>query len=236
MDGIIVIDKPKGVTSHDVVDRIRRISGVRRVGHGGTLDPLATGLLVILIGRATKMSEEVMGGDKEYVATIKLGEERDTDDAMGVVTNVAAVPQDAIERLQAALPKFTGDILQRPPAYSAIKKNGTKLYKMARKGIKIEAEPRAVRVDSIAVEVGLLPFVQLRIKCSKGTYIRALARDLGREIGSFAHIVELRRTRSGAFKIEDGKKLSEISTLQDIMVMLDDPPLLWHLQTKEKQS
>ena len=95
MDGIIVIDKPKGVTSHDVVDRIRRISGVRRVGHGGTLDPLATGLLVILIGRATKMSEEVMGGDKEYVATIKLGEERDTDDAMGVVTNVAAVPQPA---------------------------------------------------------------------------------------------------------------------------------------------
>lgn len=223
MNGILIVDKPSGITSHDVVQRIRRISGVRKVGHGGTLDPLATGVLPVLIGSATKLADSVIGGDKEYLATIKLGETTDTDDSSGTVIEKNELPADLEKRLNNILPAFVGKIDQAPPVYSAIKKNGRKMYKIARKGGKVALEPRKVEIFSLTLEKVSPPLLKIRVKCSKGTYIRALARDIGARLGCGGHIVELRRIASGGFRIDNALKLDEISTLQDILRVLVTP-------------
>lgn len=226
MNGIIIIDKPSGYTSHDIVAIIRRITKVKRVGHAGTLDPLATGVLPILIGSATKLSATLTGGDKEYIATIKFGEKRDTDDAKGVIVETKDVPKDLEVRIKEVLPKFLGKITQRVPDYSAVKKEGRTLYKMARRGEKFEAPLREVNIENIEIMGVEDASITVRVKCSKGTYIRALARDMGEAIGTFAHISALRRTVSSGFKIEAATKLSEISTLQDVERMLHGRQLL----------
>ncbi len=220
MNGILIIDKPSGVTSFDVVRRIKRISGAKKVGHGGTLDPLATGVLPILIGSATKLSMQVMEGEKEYIAGIKFGVTTDTDDAQGVILDSKTPPDDLLDRVKMAIPKFLGIIQQLPPIYSAIKQNGQPAYKKARKGEKVEVAPRQVEIKEIDVVEAGRDVVSIRVKCSKGTYIRSLARDLGAEIGCGAHIISLRRTICGAYSINDAEKLDEISSLQDIERML----------------
>lgn len=224
MNGILIIDKPSGMTSFDVVRRIRRISGEKKVGHGGTLDPLASGVLPILIGSATKLSNEVMQGDKEYLAGIKFGVATDTDDSEGKTVSTGSVPKDLLSRLTALIPDFLGNIMQTPPIYSAIKKDGRPMYKAARKGEKVELEPRPVKICELELLEASGDTVTLRVKCSKGTYIRALARDLGSKIGCGAHIISLRRTLCGTYGIDDAKKLDEISSLQDIERVLPGHP------------
>ena len=224
MDGILIVDKPVGMTSHDVVDRVRRITGVKKVGHGGTLDPLASGVLPILIGKATKMSDKVIGSEKEYLATIKFGENTDTDDAEGEVISKRDVPEKNNIEIEDILKKFQGTIEQVPPKYSAIKYKGRPLYKLARKGIEVEMPPRQVQISNISIISWSCPLLTLKINCSKGTYIRALARDIGEVIGCGGHVTELRRMACGDFKIEDAKKLNEISneisTLQTLIPMI----------------
>jgi tRNA pseudouridine55 synthase len=226
MNGILLIDKPSGMTSHDVVARIRRILSVGvRVGHGGTLDPLATGVLPILIGSATMLSAQVMQGEKEYIAEIKLGEETDTDDAKGRVVGSGPVPEDIEAELRTVLPMFLGRIEQVPPAYSAIKRGGKKAYKAARQGQKLELGSRAVEVKELELLGVKPPLFTIRVKCSKGTYIRALARDLGWAMGTFGHITNLRRTACGPFKASEAVELNKISTGQEIMAMLRTPKI-----------
>ena len=201
--GVLVIDKPGGMTSHDVVMRVRRILGVKKVGHTGTLDPMATGLLPLCIGGATKIARFLEGGEKEYRATIKFGIETDTYDAEGKVVAESDTSGVSEEMVVEALAQFKGKIQQIPPMYSAVKIGGTPLYKLARKGITVEREPKEVDISSIDVEEFTMPLLTMRIACSKGTYIRTLCHDLGTVVGCGAHLVALRRTRSGYFSIQD---------------------------------
>lgn len=235
MDGIIIIDKPSGMTSHDVVDIIRKISGERKVGHGGTLDPLATGVLPIMIGRATKMSDRIMGGDKEYIVTMELGVTTDTDDIDGKVLKESTEYRGSFVRLRRTqddiinvLNKYIGTIEQIPPPYSAIKVNGKPAYKLARIGKKFQLKPRVITINKILLEEIALPFITLKVECSKGTYIRSLVRDIGEDLGVGACVTELRRTRSGKFEIKNAHPLNEISTLQDVISMLGEAQRLWH--------
>jgi tRNA pseudouridine55 synthase len=195
MDGLLLVDKEAGKTSHDVVDQVRRRLGTSHVGHAGTLDPLATGLLVLGVGRALRLLEYLQGHDKEYLVGVRLGVRTDTDDADG--TPVAEGPVPDRPALEAALRALTGPILQRPPAYSAVKVGGRRLYQLARAGRPAEAPPREVRVDALELLAYEPPLARLRVRGSKGLYVRAIARDLG------GHVVELRRTRSGPFRVED---------------------------------
>ena len=201
--GVLVIDKPGGMTSHDVVMRVRRILGAKKVGHTGTLDPMATGLLPLCIGGATKIARFLEGGDKEYRATIKFGIETDTYDAEGKVVAESDTSGVSEEMVVEALAQFRGKIQQIPPMYSAVKIGGTPLYKLARKGITVEREPKEVDISSIDVEEFTMPLLTMRIACSKGTYIRTLCHDLGSAVGCGAHLVALRRTRSGHFSLKD---------------------------------
>ena len=201
--GVLVIDKPGGMTSHDVVMRVRRILGVKKVGHTGTLDPMATGLLPLCIGGATKIARFLEGGEKEYRATIKFGIETDTYDAEGKVVAESDTSGVSEEMVLEALTQFKGKIQQIPPMYSAVKIGGTPLYKLARKGITVEREPKEVEISAIDVEEFTMPLLTMRITCSKGTYIRTLCHDLGSVVGCGAHLVALRRTRSGYFSIQD---------------------------------
>jgi tRNA pseudouridine55 synthase len=199
-DGVLVVDKPSGPTSFDVVRRIKRAARLARVGHGGTLDPLASGVLPICVGEGTKLAAFLLDADKEYEVTIRLGVETDTYDAQGAVT--ARHDPSAVDeaRVRAALPAFTGPIEQRPPAYSALKRDGRPLYDYARAGEAVAIEPRAVTVHELALVAFAGPeAVALRVRCSKGTYVRSLAFDLGRALGVGAHVAALRRTRSGPF-------------------------------------
>lgn len=211
MDGVIVVDKPVGPTSFDVVAKIRRALRVKRVGHGGTLDPLASGVLPVCVGEATKLAPFLLDADKEYEFTARFGVETDTDDAGGAVTRTADAAAVDERAVRDALPAFRGPIQQVPPAYAAIKRNGKALYAYAREGAPLEVEPRAVTV----FELELLQFaateqVRFRVRCSKGTYVRALARDLGRALGVGAHVTALRRTRSGPFALAAAQPLAEI--------------------------
>lgn len=239
MNGILIIDKPSGITSHDVVAHIRHIVNLPspqlnklsrlnklKVGHGGTLDPLATGVLPILLGSATKLSAQVMSGRKEYIATLKLGEVTDTDDACGKILEFRPVPPDTKQALECILPHFIGNIRQRPPAYSAIKKDGQPAYKLARKGHEVKLEERLITIEKISIIGADLPFVSMQIVCSKGTYIRALARDIGEALGCGAHITALRRVASGNFNIAHAQPLEKVSTLQDIEAVLIAPERL----------
>jgi tRNA pseudouridine55 synthase len=199
--GILIIDKPSGLTSHDVVKRVRRAAQIRQVGHAGTLDPMATGVLVVCLGQATRVGEYLLGHDKVYRATIRLGVETNTYDADGeiVATREVNVDRAGVEQ---ALAQFAGGIQQVPPMYSAIKRDGRKLYELARQGIEIERAARSVIVHSIELLDYQAPDATIEVRCSAGTYIRSIAHDLGAVLETGGHLLELRRTAAGPFTID----------------------------------
>jgi tRNA pseudouridine55 synthase len=197
-EGLLLIDKPAGITSHDVVDRVRRSLGTRKVGHAGTLDPMATGLMLVGVGRATRLLRYLTGLDKTYEGTARLGQTTDTLDADGVI--LARAPVDATrEQVVATMASLTGNILQTPPAYSAVKVEGRKLYDAARKGETLEASPRAVTVGRFDLRAFDGTDFDFEVECSSGTYVRSLAADVGTALGCGAHLIRLRRTQVGPF-------------------------------------
>jgi tRNA pseudouridine55 synthase len=201
MNGFVVIDKQPGVTSHDVVNRVRRILGTRKVGHTGTLDPFATGVLPVAVNEGTKSIPFLNEGLKGYDALLRLGVKTDTLDMTGRVLHEADGTAVCPDRLEAVVESFLGEISQVPPMYSAIKRDGQPLYKLARKGQEVERQPRLVRIDALEILSVRLPLVALRIVCSRGTYVRSLADDMGAALGCGAALQELRRTVSGPFDI-----------------------------------
>lgn len=209
MNGIFNVDKPAGMTSHDVVAVVRKISGESRVGHAGTLDPMATGVLLVCIGQATRVVEYLTDHDKKYHARIRLGIETDTYDATGSVVAEKQVSV-TVDQIKEALAGFSGRISQHPPAYSAIKQNGVPLYKLARQGIDVETEPREVEIYSILLTAFTPPDLEIDIHCSKGTYVRSLAHDLGAKLGCGAHLSALTRTASGQFTLENAIALDRL--------------------------
>jgi tRNA pseudouridine55 synthase len=213
LDGAVLIDKPAGPTSHDVVDAIRRRFQIKKVGHCGTLDPNATGLLIIVLGRGTKLSEKLMGDDKVYEGTIKFGETTNSYDADGEILETKTVPPLTLEQLTEAATTFVGDLMQIPPMVSAIKKNGVPLYKLARKGIEIEREPRLVHIYNFRFTCYEPPLSSFKIACTKGTYVRSIAHDLGQKLGCGAHLATLRRSVSGKFDVADATPLDAILNL-----------------------
>ncbi len=213
LEGVLLIDKPAGITSHDVVDRVRHKLKMKRVGHAGTLDPIATGLLIILVGKATKLSQYLMGLDKTYEGVITLGIETTTQDAEGEVVAEKPVPELTEDRLRELFKGFVGDQYQLPPMYSAKKVEGVPLYKLARKGKTIEREPRFIRVISFTMDKWTPPDIEFTLKCSKGTYVRTLAHDLGAKIGCGGYLKELRRTDIERFHIEDSLELEAFEEL-----------------------
>ncbi len=231
--GILVIDKPTGITSHGVVKLVKMKTGARKVGHMGTLDPLATGVLPLCMDRATKAARFLDGGVKEYSVRVRLGVETDTYDAEGKVVARADYTSVDEENLKKTASRFEGRIKQVPPMFSAVKKGGVPLYKLARKGITIEREPKEVDVVSIEVTKVDLPFFELLIVCSKGTYVRSICHDIGRQLGCGAHMVALRRVRSGQFTLDDsiglegnGKMMVDsIKTMEDVFQGLPEVPI-----------
>ncbi len=213
LDGAILVDKPSGPTSHDVVDAIRRKFGIKKVGHCGTLDPNATGLLIIVLGRGTKLSERLMGDDKVYEGTIKFGEATDSYDSDGELTGSMPVMPMTLDQLNDEAAKFIGDQMQIPPMVSAIKKNGVPLYKLARQGIEVEREPRLVHIYNFRFTEYAEPLGQFRVACTKGTYIRSIAHDLGQKLGCGAHLTTLRRSASGKFDVKDALTLDAVLKL-----------------------
>jgi tRNA pseudouridine55 synthase len=213
LDGAILIDKPVGPTSHDVVDAIRRRFQIKKVGHCGTLDPNATGLLIIVLGRGTKLSEKLMGDDKVYEGTIRFGETTDSYDADGELTASLPVPLLTLEQLNEEAAKFIGDQMQMPPMVSAIKKNGVPLYKLARKGIEVEREPRLIHIYNFRFTQYQEPIGEFRVACTKGTYVRSIAHDLGQKLGCGAHLATLRRSVSGKFDVADATRLDDVLNL-----------------------
>jgi tRNA pseudouridine55 synthase len=210
MDGILVINKPPGRTSHDVVGCIRGLTHQKRVGHAGTLDPMATGVLLVCLGRATRVSEYLMASDKTYRAVMRLGVETDTYDADGRV--VATQPVNVDESgLRDVLARFAGSIDQVPPMYSALKLAGKPLYKLARKGVEVRREARRVTIHSIALQEWRSPDATIDVRCTPGTYIRSLAHDIGAALGCGAHLTALTRLASGSFTIEDAVKLEDLT-------------------------
>ena len=208
--GVLNIDKPQGITSHDVVARVRRLTGIRRVGHAGTLDPLATGVLLVCVGPATRFIEYLQQGKKIYETTIRLGEETDTYDAEGRVVATAPVPDFSVEELERTLDAFRGEIMQTPPMYSAIKQGGKPLYQLARAGKEVERPPRPVTIYDITILQWRNPDLTLRITTSPGVYIRSIAHDLGQALGVGGHVRALRRIASGAFRVEDAVTLTAL--------------------------
>ncbi len=208
-DGILVIDKPAGWTSMDVCAKLRGVFHEKRVGHGGTLDPMATGVLPVFIGRATRAVEFAENSEKEYIALLRLGLVTDTQDITGTVLERRAVCVTARE-VAAVLPQFTGPLLQIPPMYSAVKIHGKKLYELARKGKEIERPPRPVTIHALELLDGAGSDYRLRVRCSKGTYIRTLCHDMGQALGCGAVMAELRRTMAGGFSLSDAVPLEDI--------------------------
>ena len=213
MNGFVVIDKPAGITSHDVVSRVRRILGTRKVGHTGTLDPFATGVLPVAVNDGTKAIPFLDEGSKTYEAQLRLGVTTDTLDMTGSVLSEADSSGLSREQFVSSLSGFTGAISQIPPMYSAIKQNGQPLYKLARQGVDVERKARDIQIYSLELLSFDLPHADIRVVCSRGTYIRSLADDIGRRLGCGAALQELRRTASGPFLIEDAVTLQ---TLEDM--------------------
>ncbi|MEO8577068.1 MAG: tRNA pseudouridine(55) synthase TruB [Gemmatimonadales bacterium] len=207
-DGLLLVDKPAGITSHDVVQLVRRVYGERSIGHLGTLDPFATGLLLLLLGHSTRLATFMVTDPKVYEATIRFGSETDTDDCTGTVVREGDPPSS--DEITAAIPSFTGIISQVPPAYSAKSVDGTRAYDAARQGTPIDLAAVEVRVDEWTILASRQNEIDVRIACGTGTYIRALARDLGRATGSAAHLAALRRTRSGPFDVAQAATLDDI--------------------------
>jgi tRNA pseudouridine55 synthase len=212
-DGAVLIDKPAGPTSHDVVDAIRRAFRIEKAGHCGTLDPNATGLLIIVLGKGTKLSEKLMADDKVYEGSIKFGETTDSFDADGELTSSLPVPPMTLEELNESAASFQGDIMQTPPMVSAVKVKGVPLYKMARKGIQVERKPRLIHVYNFRFSSYTQPIGLFRIACTKGTYVRALAHELGQKLGCGAHLATLRRTASGPFDVQDALPFEDVLKL-----------------------
>jgi tRNA pseudouridine55 synthase len=210
MTGILIVAKAGGMTSHDVVDSIRAVSRISRVGHAGTLDPNATGVLVMMVGKATKISRFLMGLEKEYDFTIQLGRETDTLDGWGTTLRESEVKGIGREQILAAAARFTGRYRQTAPSVSALKHKGVRLYKLARQGKPVPEKTRMVTVSALEVTGVDLPLVKLRTVCSTGTYVRSLARDIGRHLGCGACVTSLRRLRVGPFKIEEAVRLSDL--------------------------
>lgn len=220
-DGIVVVDKSGGMTSHDVVARVRRLAATRRVGHAGTLDPMATGVLVVGIGRATRLLGFLSGQDKEYDATIRLGVTTTTDDADGDIVETCDASGVADSALAAAVAALTGPIEQVPSAVSAVKVGGVRAYKRVRDGETVELAPRPVTVSTLEIVGRRGDEVDVHVTCSTGTYIRALARDLGAALGVGAHLTALRRTRVGAFGIERARDLDELAEQLRVVSLAD---------------
>jgi tRNA pseudouridine55 synthase len=218
LEGVLLLDKPSGMTSHDVVDRVRRVLRMKRIGHAGTLDPMATGLLIILVGKATKLSQFLMSLDKEYEGTITLGKTTNTHDAEGEMLTMCPVPDLTEQAVKAHMATFVGDQYQTPPMFSAKKMDGVPLYKLARKGQEVEREPRFVRISSFELMRFALPDLDIRLRCSKGTYVRTVAHDLGERIGCGAHLSALRRTASDRFSISQAIPLAEFETLDSAAI------------------
>ena len=212
-DGAILIDNPAGPTSHDVVDAIRRRFQIKKVGHCGTLDPNSTGLLLIVLGRGTKLSEKMMSADKVYEGAMKLGETTESFDADGKLTASLPVPPLTLEQLNEAAAGFVGDVMQMPPMVSAIKKDGVPLYKLARKGIEVERKERLVHIYTFRFSAYQEPLGHFRVACTKGTYVRTLAHDLGQKLGCGAHLATLRRLVSGKFDVADALPLDQVLAL-----------------------
>ena len=213
LEGVLLVDKPTGFTSHDVVARLRRKLAMKRIGHAGTLDPMATGLLVILVGKATRISQYLTNLDKEYEGTIELGKVTNSQDADGEVLETRPVPPLTAEQVRAAMQTFLGDQYQTPPMFSAIKVGGVPLYKLARKGEEVAREPRFIRVASYELTRFAPPHLDFRLRCSKGTYVRTLAHDLGQKLGCGAHLCALRRTATDRLRIDAALPLGDIEAL-----------------------
>jgi tRNA pseudouridine55 synthase len=222
-DGVLLVDKAAGMTSHDVVALVRRQLQIKKVGHCGTLDPIATGLLILTLGRGTKIQDLLMSEDKEYVGTLSLGQTTDTQDRAGQIINERPVPELDQAMVHEAFAKFRGDFYQMPPMVSAIKQGGVPLYKLARQGRTVEREPRLVHVYRYSVNRIAAPEIDFTVLCSKGFYVRTYAHDIGEELGCGAHLKELRRTRSGRFDlaravtVEEIKKVPPVELLERIL-------------------
>ncbi len=211
MEGIAIINKPSGITSHDVVSRVRRIFNMRRVGHAGTLDPLATGVLVILLGKSTKLFDKFVAFDKAYAATLKLGTQTTSADITGTVIEQKPFEDITREQIVETLDQFLGESDQFPPMVSAVKFKGERLYKLARKGVVVDRPSRRIRIDALKLVEFKLPEVRFYLECSKGTYVRTLAEDVGQRLGCGACITQIERTKVGPFIIEDAVRLEDLN-------------------------
>ncbi len=217
ISGILIINKPAGPTSHDIVDEIRKISGIRQVGHAGTLDPFAEGVLIILVSKATKLQSKFMAMPKTYIATLRLGATSDTYDKTGnIIPMCEAEPhtlnaEGSASCIKTVLKQFIGEIEQTPPIYSAIKIKGHKAYELARKGIKPKLKPRKVKIYEVKPRKYQWPYLEIEVKCGKGTYIRSLANDIGKKLGCDAYLEKLIRTEIGKFNIKNSIKLNELN-------------------------
>lgn len=225
LSGILLVDKPEGMTSHDIVARTRRVLNMKKVGHAGTLDPFATGLLVVLVGEGTKLSDSLMAGKKRYLASVLMGEKTDTGDLSGkIIEKKSCVGIDEAALLD-VLPSFTGEISQVPPMYSALKRDGVPLYKIARKGLEVERKPRKISIDRVEMDSFDSPVFSIDVECSKGTYIRTLGEDISEAIGTCGHLISLRRLSVGPFSVECAiniDQLAERSVVEASLIPLNE--------------
>ncbi len=219
LDGVLLVDKSSEMTSHDVVAIARRTFSMTKVGHCGTLDPLATGLLIVVLGKGTKIQDLLMAEDKEYVGSMKLGETTDSQDADGEILETKPVPELDGTQIENAFAKFDGDFYQLPPMVSAIKQQGVPLYKLARQGKTVEREKRFVHVYAHQINHIALPVIDFRVVCSKGFYVRTYAHDIGEELGCGAHLQALRRTKSGKFNLDRAVTVDQLknSSLDELL-------------------
>jgi tRNA pseudouridine55 synthase len=230
LHGLLIVDKAgfdpnhpdaRLWTSHDVVARVRRLSGQRRIGHTGTLDPMASGLLILCLGQATRLVEYYQGHDKRYRALVALGTTTDSYDAVGQIVAQAAVPPLGEKEIEAALARFRGEIMQRPPIFSALKQEGEALYAKARRGEEVEVAPRPVTIHELTLVAHTATTLTLDVTCSAGTYIRSLAHDLGEELGTVAHLAELRRSAAGSFTLDDAHTIPELEAAAEAGALRD---------------
>lgn len=216
VDGILLVDKPSNCTTHDMVDFVRKKFRIKKVGHCGTLDPLATGLVILTLERGTKIQDLLMSEDKVYEGILALGQSTDTQDAQGKVIEEKPVPDISPSQITQVFEKFCGDFYQIPPMVSAIKKGGVPLYKLARQGKVVERAPRLVHVYRYQINSIALPEINFRVECSKGFYVRTYCHDIGETLGCGGHLKALRRTRSGNFKIENAFTIEQLEALENL--------------------
>lgn len=216
LDGLLLIDKPQGQTSHDIVDHVRKRFRLTKVGHCGTLDPLATGLLMLVLGKATKIQDLLMAEDKVYRGTMKLGQTTDSQDADGKVVEERPVPNLTQDAMESVMKKYRGDFYQTPPMISAVKKQGVPLYKLARAGKTVEREPRLVHVYSSKITSWNLPLISFELACSKGFYVRTYCHDIGQDLGCGAHLTQLSRAKSGNFHLDQAISWDALNQLSSV--------------------